>query len=212
MIKLASLIKKEKLEKNYFLYARSDTIAKSPDLIKIWKDIGLKRIFVGLESYKDEDLRQLNKGNTLEQNKKAIEILKKNNIQYYATFIINPGYDIDDFKQLRKFIRENEISYPSFAVLTPLPGTLLYEQVKSNLILRDYEYFDFIHTLLLTKLPLKKFYKELVNLYTKSVHPKIQIKRIFDFKFIDFLSLLIKFQKVLHQVKNTYKDYPKDMW
>jgi len=34
-------------------------------------------------------------------------------------------------------------------------GTDLYEEVKGNLITTDYDLFDFIHTQLPTKLPLK---------------------------------------------------------
>jgi len=45
-----------------------------------------------------------------------------------------------------------EFSFLSFAVLTPLPGTDLYEDVKGNLITTDYDLFDFIHTQLPTKL------------------------------------------------------------
>jgi len=45
---LAELIREAGIKKRYFLYGRSDTIVRNPELIKLWKDIGLERIFVGL--------------------------------------------------------------------------------------------------------------------------------------------------------------------
>ncbi|MBI5207837.1 MAG: radical SAM protein [Candidatus Firestonebacteria bacterium] len=54
---LAEHIKKAGIKKQYFLYGRSDTIVKNPNLIKKWKGIGLKRVFVGLEFFRDEDLK-----------------------------------------------------------------------------------------------------------------------------------------------------------
>ncbi len=64
---LAELIKEAGIKKHYFLYGRSDTIVKNPDLIKIWKDIGLERVFVGLEFFRDEDLKYINKGSSFAQ-------------------------------------------------------------------------------------------------------------------------------------------------
>ena len=45
-------------------------------------------------------------------------------------------------------------------MLTPLPGTDFYEEIKDRLLTNDYDFFDFIHTLLPTDLPLDKFYVE----------------------------------------------------
>ncbi len=75
MKSLAELIKEAGIRKNYYLYGRSDTIVKNPELIRIWKDIGLERVFVGLEFFRDEDLKYINKGSTVENNKEAVKIL-----------------------------------------------------------------------------------------------------------------------------------------
>src|SRR4030042_1116985 len=46
---LADLIQRAGIKKHYFLYGRSDTISKHPELVEQWKKIGLERVFVGLE-------------------------------------------------------------------------------------------------------------------------------------------------------------------
>jgi radical SAM superfamily enzyme YgiQ (UPF0313 family) len=52
MTELAELIKEKGIDKRYFLYGRSDTISKNSELIRLWKDIGLERVFVGLEFFR----------------------------------------------------------------------------------------------------------------------------------------------------------------
>jgi len=58
---LADLIRRTGIRKRYFLYGRSDTIAKHPKLIEQWKKIGLERVFVGLEFIGDADLKWIRK-------------------------------------------------------------------------------------------------------------------------------------------------------
>ena len=60
---------------------------------------------------------------------------------------------------------EGETTTPEVIILTPLPGTRLYNEFKEYLINTKYELFDLQHTVLPTKLPLKDFYKEFANLY-----------------------------------------------
>ena len=45
---LADLIQRAGIDKRYFLYGRSDTIARHPELLEQWKKVGLERVFVGL--------------------------------------------------------------------------------------------------------------------------------------------------------------------
>ena len=71
---LAELIKQKGIKKKYFLYGRSDTIAKNPDLIRQWRDIGLERVFVGLEFFRNEDLKYISKKSTVNDNNKAVKI------------------------------------------------------------------------------------------------------------------------------------------
>ncbi len=204
---LAGLIKEAGIKKRYFLYGRSDTIVKNPELIKIWKDIGLERVFVGLEFFRDEDLKYINKGSTVENNIEAVKILQSNDIEIYASFIVRPDFSEEDFKEFIKYCRGLELSFPSFSVLTPLPGTDFYEEVKGSLITTDYDLFDFIHTELPTKLPLKEFFKNLNSLYFDAKSPEKSISFIMKYPLKEIPSLIYLTMKVSKQIKNAYKDY-----
>lgn len=208
MKKLAGLIKEAGIKKQYFLYGRSDTICRSPELLEMWRGIGLERVFVGLEFIKDKDLSYIRKGSTAGDNKKAIKILQDLGIEVYASFIVRQDFDKADFRALRQYCRELGLSFASFAVLTPLPGTDFNEEVKDQLITRNYDYFDFIHTLLPTVLPLEEFYGEYYDLYKKAVPMSKQILYILKkFPLKEIPSLMKKSNLVLRQLKNAYKDY-----
>ncbi len=204
---LAELIKEAGIKKRYFLYGRSDTIVKNPDLIKLWKDIGLERVFVGLEFFRDEDLKYINKGSTVENNKEAVKILHSNGIEIYASFIVRPDFNEEDFKEFKEYCRGLELNFLSFSVLTPLPGTDFYEDVKGSLITTDYDLFDFIHTELPTKLPLKEFFNNLNSLYFDTKSPRKSISFMMKYPLKEIPSLIYLTMRISRQMKNAYKDY-----
>lgn len=204
---LAAQIRAAGLDKRYFLYGRSDTIARHPDLLEAWREVGLERVFVGLEFVRDEDLGFINKGSTTHDNEQAVKVLQALGIEIYASFIIRPEFDRADFRALGRYCRDLELSFATFAVLTPLPGTELYQQVESQLITHNYDYFDFIHTLLPTRLPLREFYREYARLFTSAFTLKSQWSLLRKFPVGEIPGTLARSLRVQGQLKGAYRDY-----
>jgi radical SAM superfamily enzyme YgiQ (UPF0313 family) len=139
---------------------RTDIICKFPHLIEMWKECGSLSIFLGLESVTDEGLRSVNKHNTASNNARALAILKEMGVGYTPNFIVDPAWDHDDFARLRDWIAETGAYNSGFSVLTPLPGTDLWETAQKQVITRNWEMFDIVHAVLPTRLPLAEFYEE----------------------------------------------------
>lgn len=207
MNRLAQLIKEAEIKKRYFLYARSDTITKNPDLLKDWRDVGLERVFVGIEFFRDEDLAYIQKKSTTKDNEKAVRILHDLGVDVYASFIIRPEFTKEDFASLKKYSQQLELIFASYAVLTPLPGTDLYQEVRDQLIVNNYDYFDFIHTLLPTTLPLKEFYSEYHNLYTRGIALSKHFAFLQKFPLKEIPHLLVKGRQFYKRLKTAYLDY-----
>jgi radical SAM superfamily enzyme YgiQ (UPF0313 family) len=207
MMGLANLIKEKSIEKRYFLYGRSDTISKNLELIKTWKDIGLERVFVGLEFCKDEDLKYILKKSTVEDNTTAVKILQDLDISIYASLIVRPDFTKNDFAELRTYIKRLKLDFAGFAVLTPLPGTDLFDEVESRLITRNYDFFDFIHTVLPTKLPLKEFYKEYLYLYKKGISRWRSLLTLRKYPLKEILPLMKKSMHIYKRFEEAYSDY-----
>ncbi|MCC6347153.1 MAG: cobalamin-dependent protein [Nitrospirales bacterium] len=176
MKELADRIRRAGIRKRYFLYGRSDTIARHPELIEQWKKVGLERIFIGLEFFRDADLKAIRKGSTAATNTKAVQVLKELEIDMFPMFIVKPEFNRTDFADLKKYCRGLDLDFVGFSVLTPLPGTDFYNEVRERLLTSNYDYFDFFHTLLPTALPAEEFYKEMAALYKDARSLKNQIK------------------------------------
>ena len=168
MWKLSELLKKHNIKKKLQMYARADTIVKHPDLFLELKTSGLQFLTVGLESFQDDDLDYFNKKTSVNVNDQAIRILKDLDIHILSHFIIRPDYDKADFKKLYNYVVLNNLYRPAFPVLTPLPGTELYKETKSLFQIRNFDFFDFAHSILPTKLEADDFYQQLASLYQKS--------------------------------------------
>jgi hopanoid C-3 methylase len=162
---LARQIKAAGIKKYFTVQTRTDIICKFPHLIEMWKDCGSLAIFLGLESVTDEGLKAVNKSNTQSNNARALAILRELGVGYTPNFIVDPAWDHDDFARLRAWIEETGAYNSGFSVLTPLPGTDLWETAKHQVTTHDWEMFDIIHAVLPTRLPLDEFYEEYSRLW-----------------------------------------------
>jgi radical SAM superfamily enzyme YgiQ (UPF0313 family) len=167
------------------MYARADTIVKNRDLFAEMKESGLQFISIGLESFRDSELDYYKKRTSVEMNSRAIRIMKDLNVHIIALFIIRPDYSAEDFDQLFEYVFSNNLFRPAFPVLTPLPGTELYEEKAEQFKITDYDFFDFVHSVLPTKLETREFYRQLRKIYLRS----FSLKRLVSHRLNRLLSI-----------------------
>jgi hopanoid C-3 methylase HpnR len=159
------------MKKKFTCETRCDLVIKYRDLFPLWKKAGLHTVFLGVEKIDDDGLksvRKRTKGGS-DANVQAIKILKDAGITPLTSFITDPAWSEEGFDRLEDYIRRHELPNPAFTVLTPLPGTELHRERKHELTTHDYGYFDVIHAVLPTRLPLERFYERLAGLYDLTV-------------------------------------------
>jgi len=110
-------------------------------------------------------------------NDRAIEIMHDNGIDIWGAFLVDPSWEERDFEGLIEYVKRKKIQFLQFTILTPLPGTQLYEETK-HLIKGGWEKFDFFHSVLPTKLPPERFYEQMANLYRETVMSFSQMKEM----------------------------------
>jgi radical SAM superfamily enzyme YgiQ (UPF0313 family) len=123
MLMLAQAIKAARIKKRYFAYCRIDTLLREREMMTAWREIGLERLFIGIEAVSAAELDDYNKRLNVAQIEDGLLAAKNYGIEIFAGFIVNTNYTQREFKQLVRFIEHHKVSYPSFTVLTPLPGT-----------------------------------------------------------------------------------------
>ena len=171
-IALADAIRGSGLKKRYTAQIRADSVAKYPEIVDAWKSVGLTRVFIGMEATDDEGLKKVEKKAHIESTELAIKLLANAGIEIQGSFIVHPDWDRDDFRKLAEFVRARPITYASFSVLTPLPGTKLHRERIGEITNHDPELMDVFHAVLPTKLPLDTFYKEFAALYRNAYPAK----------------------------------------
>lgn len=162
------LLDKYKIHKSFYYSARADYIANNEDVIELLAKHGFDTVFVGLESFKQEDLDKFNKKSDVETSEKAAKILEKHNVELHASAIVGRDWDKEDFKNFSKWLHTIKYRYINFMSVCPLPGTDIYDDLKKDLLFREdeYEKFDFMHVMLRpTNLKTSQYYIEILKIY-----------------------------------------------
>lgn len=162
---LAHAITKAGIRKHFIVQSRTDVIVRNRELVEQWKDCGKLTVFLGVEKVDDEGLTALNKRNTAANNEAALEILQSLGIGYTLTMIVDPDWGLKDFAKLHDWVERHGSYSSGFSVLTPLPGTDLWDQIKDSVTTSDWDMFDLEHAVLPTRLPLEQFYAEYARLW-----------------------------------------------
>lgn len=104
------------------------------DIIHLLKDLGTKFIGMGLESGCDETLTFLKGGHiNIEDNKRAINIIKKHRISVVGSFIIgSPEESKHNILKTLRFVKRSRLDEFALYVLTPFPGTPIWDYAKSR--------------------------------------------------------------------------------
>jgi radical SAM superfamily enzyme YgiQ (UPF0313 family) len=164
-MELYKAVKSAGIRKSYQFYARSDGVINNKQLMVNWKSIGMKLVLIGMEMASDQELENINKKNTVRNNEEAVKFLKSIGVEAISYFLIDPAFTHDDFQRLTDYILDLGLTHPIYFILTPLPGTTLYNRRRSDLITADYTRFDFFHCVLKTGMPQGKFYERFIRLY-----------------------------------------------
>lgn len=170
MLALGQAIQAAGLDHDYFAYCRIDTFMNHLDVMSLWRDIGLKRLFFGVETIFDAELANYQKRQKRDEIVAGLDKAREMGIAIMSNFIISPRYGHEEFAELAAFIKDHGVDYPTFTILTPIPGTPSCESFDGILTMQpngrpDWQYFDLQHAVTETKLPVAEFMREYVGLY-----------------------------------------------
>ncbi len=201
------------VKKKYLSWARSDTICNHPELFKLWKQAGLEFVYVGFESLEEENLNAYNKNATASQNREAREILRKLNLNVHAAFMINQDFEKKDFLTVQRAIKEIAPAEFAFTVYSPPPGTQEFEENRNKFICDDpCLYYDCLHTLLPTRLPLKDFYRYFTILYAMGAYRIPAKANKVKLPLRDHLKFALDGIKFGWNMYHMYREYDKKYW
>jgi radical SAM superfamily enzyme YgiQ (UPF0313 family) len=113
------------------------SVADDDELLSLMRESGCVQILVGLESPTPRGLNgiELNrnwKRERFDRYKEAIERIQSNGILVTGCFVLGlDGHTPEVFEDVHQFVEESGIGEVQITVMTPFPGTPLYERLKT---------------------------------------------------------------------------------
>ncbi len=124
-------------------------LAEDEPLLALAARSGCKGLLMGLESISPKSLQSAHKAfNRPERYPEIVARLHAHGIALQGCFVFgNDGDEPDVFLKTAKFAVEAKIDLPRFAVVTPFPGTPLYQRLEreGRILTRDWERYDAQH-------------------------------------------------------------------
>jgi anaerobic magnesium-protoporphyrin IX monomethyl ester cyclase len=153
----------------WFTQARCDDIIRHQDTLPTLRKSGLRWVLLGIENSRQLTLDSFKKKITPEDAKQAVKLLQQHDIFAQAMFIIGERNDTaESIKESRVFINELDPDFVIYAILTPFPGTELFEEAKKNRWIEDsnWAHYDMVHAIMPTEtLSRKEVQEELYKCY-----------------------------------------------
>ena len=123
---------KIKEEVEITLEANPDDI--TPSMLNIWKDIGINRLSVGLQSFNEAELKWMNRAHNSAQSLQCLADIQTAGFSNFSVDLIygSPLQTNDDLKRNFNLVAERDIPHISCYALTVEPGTLLNKKINER--------------------------------------------------------------------------------
>jgi len=162
------------LKIKWSVFARVDRI--SEDLAQLMKRAGCEWVLFGVESADEEILKTIRKGITLEEVRRGVKIAAEAGINVFNSFIFGlPGESWDTALKSMAFGDELYHQYGAkygFHILSPLPGTDLYERAKDygiRILSRNWARYNANEPITETATISREMIKEAMSIYDRGI-------------------------------------------
>ncbi|MBA7601765.1 Anaerobic magnesium-protoporphyrin IX monomethyl ester cyclase [subsurface metagenome] len=133
---ICDLIIAEDIKLDLICQSRIDVIKKNPNVIKKMSKAGFWLFFLGIESFNQKSLNEMEKKVQFRDIVDAIRILHDNDIIIIGSLLIGSSLNEEekDTDLMIKMVKKLGVDFPLYSIMTPLPGT----KFRDILIEKDY--------------------------------------------------------------------------
>jgi anaerobic magnesium-protoporphyrin IX monomethyl ester cyclase len=151
VVRICEEIMRRGIDIYWWCFSRADTLLKNEEMVARMAEAGCRYIFTGFESRHQETLDSYNKKTTDIMAKDVTNLLKNHRISVHGSFI---NGNLDETREMVmdtiRYAKEINPQAVQFTILTPYPGTRLYENVQDRIISRDWDLYDCLHSVIRT--------------------------------------------------------------
>ncbi|MEM1024731.1 MAG: magnesium-protoporphyrin IX monomethyl ester anaerobic oxidative cyclase [Myxococcota bacterium] len=124
---------------------RVTDILRDEDMLPLYREAGLVHVSLGTEASAQLNLERFRKETTVAQNKKAIQLLRKNGIVAEAQFIVGLENETPEtLEDTFQWAMDWECDMANWIMYTPWPFSDLFEDLADRVEVRDYARYNFV--------------------------------------------------------------------
>ncbi len=153
-------------------------IAKDSELLRLMAEAECDIVYVGFESINPKTLELYNKKQNVDEIVNCIKAVKDHGIRIHGMFVLGADTDnVDTIKATTDFAIKLNIDTIQFMILTPLPGTPVFFEMRDSdrLLHTDWSKYDAHHVV---------FKPTTMNPETLQIEPLKAMKRFYSWKYI----------------------------
>jgi radical SAM superfamily enzyme YgiQ (UPF0313 family) len=188
------------LKKKFSCNGNVDVLSKDIEFVKLSKKAGCTSWLIGFESFSEHALNSVNKfTNKVEEYRKAVENIHSNNMIAVGDFMF--GFDTDTkdvFDDTLKEIKKLGVDSADFCILTPFPGTPLYNKLEKEkrILTMDWSQYNLKNPVFKPKnMTPEELLIGVRNMYYEYYSIPSNIIRIFKSMRLGFLPFLLVLQR-----------------
>jgi len=137
------------IKRKWIGQASMNQLIRDKDLLGLARKSGCRGLFIGIESLNMGNLQQSgsynkNRSDSIQEISKKIERIQKKGIMVMASMIFGFDSDYPDvFEKTVDFLHENKVALASLPILTPYPGTRIFEEMKAQGRIFDFNWENY---------------------------------------------------------------------
>ena len=170
-LELAEALKRRGVFKRWILVqTRTDLVTRHPELLEAWRPLAKDfDIFFGLESASDQGLADVVKDNLVSSSVEAARIARSMRYGVTGNFLVDPDWTEDQFHELWDFVARHGFQRAGYTILTPLPGTELFQKLAPILENQPWFKYDMHHVLWEPRLGARRFFELYAETWRRSI-------------------------------------------
>jgi radical SAM superfamily enzyme YgiQ (UPF0313 family) len=168
---LARALRDRGVRKRWILVqSRTDLVSRHPELLEAWRPLARDfDIFFGLEAASDEGLAGVSKDAAVAASLEAARIARSMRYGVTGNFLVDPDWREEDFRRLWDFVARNGFQRAGYTILTPLPGTDLFQKYAPVLAGQPWFKYDMHHVLWEPRLGTERFFELYAETWRRSI-------------------------------------------
>jgi radical SAM superfamily enzyme YgiQ (UPF0313 family) len=124
------------------------SVAKRGEILRLMRETGCTRLYIGIESFNPRALEEWNKGQSPEEVREGVHRIHREGLAVHGMFVL--GADADTPQTIRHTVLSAirlGLDTAQFFILVPAPGTRLYRRLdgEGRIFDRDWSHYDGHH-------------------------------------------------------------------